>query len=149
MTSGTEAGKDIRIARFLARRGAPGSFAYAAFTVLVVTLTGLWKLHPVPVVTVIVVNLATGWVRRRLSQRFDQDYETNPRLWAGLFLASSMVFAVTWGLFTILVARTFGLGWEMLLTKVFASGAVFFWNFGARSQFIFKPLESTQKKASG
>ena len=41
------------------------------------------------------------------------------------------------------------LGWEMLLTKLFATGAVFFWNFGARSQFIFKPLESTQEKASG
>jgi len=122
MTTGTEAGKDIRIARFLARRGAPGSFAYAAFAVLVVSLTGLWKLHPVPVATVIVVNLATGWVRKRLSHRFDSDYETNPRLWAGLFLASSMVFAVTWGLFTILVARTYGLGWEMLLTMLVTTG---------------------------
>lgn len=33
------------------------------------------------------------------------------------------------------------LGWEMLLTKLLATGSVFFWNFGARSQFIFKPLE--------
>ncbi len=38
----------------------------------------------------------------------------------------------------------FGIGileWEMLLTKICATGSVFFWNFGARSQFIFKPLE--------
>ena len=122
MTTGTEAGKDIRIARFLARRGAPGSFAYAAFTVLVVSLTGLWKLDPFPVAAVILVNLATGWVRKRLSQRFDSDYPASPRLWAGLFLASTMVFAVTWGLFTILVARTFGLGWEMLLTMLVTTG---------------------------
>lgn len=33
------------------------------------------------------------------------------------------------------------LGWEMLLTKLCATGVVFFWNFGARSRFIFKPLE--------
>jgi putative flippase GtrA len=33
-------------------------------------------------------------------------------------------------------------GWEMLLTKVCATGAVFFWNFGARSRFIFKPLQN-------
>ena len=31
------------------------------------------------------------------------------------------------------------LGWEMLLVKVCATGSVFFWNFGARSQFVFKP----------
>lgn len=37
------------------------------------------------------------------------------------------------------------LGWEMLLTKICATGAVFFGNFGARSQFIFKPLADTQK----
>ena len=31
------------------------------------------------------------------------------------------------------------LEWEMLLVKIIASGSVFFWNFGARSQFVFKP----------
>lgn len=39
----------------------------------------------------------------------------------------------------------FGIGvlnWEMLLVKVGATGMVFFWNFGARAQLIFKPLES-------
>ena len=39
-------------------------------------------------------------------------------------------------------------GWEMLLTKIFATGAVFFWNFGARSRFIFKPLRNVQNKES-
>jgi putative flippase GtrA len=35
------------------------------------------------------------------------------------------------------------LGWEMLFTKICATGSVFFWNFGARSKFIFKSLENT------
>ncbi len=122
MTEGTEAGKDVRIARLLARRGAPGSFAYTAFLVLVVSLTGLWKLEPVTVAVMISVSLATGWVRKRLSFRFDTDYQTNPTLWAGMFMGSSMVLAVTWGLFTILVARTYGLGWEMLLTMLVTTG---------------------------
>ena len=30
------------------------------------------------------------------------------------------------------------LGWEMLFVKICATGSVFFWNFGARSQFIFR-----------
>ena len=122
MTVGTEAGKDVRIARLLARRGAPGSFAYTAFTVLVVSLTGLWKLEPVSVAVMISVTLATGWVRKKLSLRFDTDYQTNPTLWAGMFKGSTMVLAITWGLFTILVARTYGLGWEMLLTMLVTTG---------------------------
>jgi signal transduction histidine kinase/ActR/RegA family two-component response regulator len=122
MATGLEAGKDVRIARLLARRGAPGSFAYAVFTLLVVSLTGLWKHEPVLVAVAIGVNLVTGWVRKRLSNRFDVDYPGNPVRWAGMFLAATMVFAVSWGLLTILVAWTFGLGWEMLLTMLVTTG---------------------------
>ena len=32
------------------------------------------------------------------------------------------------------------LGFDMLLTKICATGMVFFWNFGARSNFVFKPM---------
>jgi signal transduction histidine kinase/CheY-like chemotaxis protein len=122
MKAGTEAGKDIRIARFLARRGAPGSFAYAAFTVLVTSFTGIWKLEPVPVASIIVVNIAAGWIRRRLSRGFARDYPANPTQWANLFLAATLVLGITWGLFTILVARTYGMGWEMLLTMLVTTG---------------------------
>ena len=38
------------------------------------------------------------------------------------------------------------LGWEMLFVKLCATGSVFFWNFGARSEFIFKPLECAHEK---
>jgi putative flippase GtrA len=41
------------------------------------------------------------------------------------------------------------LGWEMLFIKLCATASVFFWNFGARSQFIFKPLEKAQKQQEG
>jgi putative flippase GtrA len=37
-------------------------------------------------------------------------------------------------------------GWEMLFTKICATGAVFFWNFGASSRFIFKPLKNARIK---
>ena len=30
------------------------------------------------------------------------------------------------------------LGWEMLLTKILATGSVFFWNFGFRSRYVFR-----------
>ena len=34
------------------------------------------------------------------------------------------------------------LGMEMMLTKLFATGSVFFWNYGARAHFVFKPIAS-------
>jgi len=37
-------------------------------------------------------------------------------------------------------------GWEMLFIKLCATGSVFFWNFGARSQYIFNPGEGAHKK---
>jgi len=43
----------------------------------------------------------------------------------------------------------FGIGilnWEMLFVKLCATGSVFFWNFGARSEFIFKSLERAHEK---
>jgi putative flippase GtrA len=30
------------------------------------------------------------------------------------------------------------LGWEMLLTKICATGSTFLWNFGLRSRFVFR-----------
>lgn len=42
----------------------------------------------------------------------------------------------------VLLAGIGWLGWEMLFVKVCATGLVFFWNFGARSEFIFKPLHN-------
>ncbi len=34
------------------------------------------------------------------------------------------------------------LGFNMLLTKIGATGMVFFWNFGARSNFVFKRMRN-------
>ena len=104
MTTGSEAGKDIRIARHLARRGAPGSYAYVIFTVLVVGLTGLWKSDPVTAGILVAVNLTSGWFRKRLSLRFDADYPANPSRWAAHFLGVTLVFAVAWGFLTIMGA---------------------------------------------
>jgi signal transduction histidine kinase/ActR/RegA family two-component response regulator len=122
MTPGTAAGNDTRIARLLARRGAPGSFAYAAFTALVLSLTGLWQEEPVLGGVALGVNLLAGMVRKRLSQGFDRIYPEHPRLWAGLFMASTMVFAVTWGSLVILVAHTYGMGWEMMVAMLVTTG---------------------------
>ena len=77
MTPANAAGNDTRIARLLARRGAPGSFAYAAFTALALSLTGLWREEPVWAGVFLGINLLTGVVRRRLSLGFDRIYPTH------------------------------------------------------------------------
>ena len=60
----------------------------------------------------------------------------------------SLVFLISFiGLCLNQVVLYLGIGilsWEMLFIKLCATASVFFWNFGARSQFIFKPLEDKQ-----
>jgi putative flippase GtrA len=41
------------------------------------------------------------------------------------------------------------LGWEMLLTKILATGSTFLWNFGLRSRYVFKSLNPTQGNGQG
>jgi len=61
----------------------------------------------------------------------------------------SLVFLISFmGLAVNQLVLYLGIGileWEMLLTKILATGSVFFWNFFARSQFIFKPLRDQGK----
>jgi putative flippase GtrA len=40
------------------------------------------------------------------------------------------------------------LGWEMLLTKILATGSVFFWNFGLRARYVFRPAEQGSELGS-
>jgi putative flippase GtrA len=55
----------------------------------------------------------------------------------------SLVFLVSLvGLILNQMILFLGIGWlewEMLLVKIMATGSVFFWNYGARSRFVFKP----------
>jgi signal transduction histidine kinase/ActR/RegA family two-component response regulator len=122
MAIGTEAGSDRRIARLLAQRGAPGSFAYAGFLALVMGVTGLWRLEPVFATVLMTIMVLTGLVRRRLSRRFDETYGQHPGLWVGLFLTATLIFAATWGTATILVVKTYGMGWQMLMTMLVTTG---------------------------
>jgi len=122
MTPGNAAGNDNRIARLLARRGAPGSFAYLAFTAVAAAVTGIWRVEPVAVGIFLAVNLVAGAVRRRLSHNFDSLYPPHPAAWAWSFLATTLVFAVTWGAFVMLVARTYGVGWELLVAMLVTTG---------------------------
>lgn len=52
-----------------------------------------------------------------------------------IFLVSGLGLVVNQGVLYVGIGV---LGWEMLLTKVLATGSVFLWNFGIRSGFVFK-----------
>ena len=56
-----------------------------------------------------------------------------------VFVISFIGLAVNQGVLYLGIGM---LGWEMLITKVIATGSVFFWNFGLRSQYIFKPMKN-------
>lgn len=122
MTFSTTATNDIRIARALAQRGAPGSFAYAVFVALVAGLTSLAQSEPLKVGIIFTVMLAAGVLRKFLSRTMERDYEKNPRQWANSFQLATVVFALNWLAFVHLVMITFGPGWEMTLTLIVTTG---------------------------
>ncbi|MFT5372706.1 MAG: putative flippase GtrA [Lysobacterales bacterium] len=55
-----------------------------------------------------------------------------------VFLVSAIALSVNQ---TALYVGIEILGWEMLFTKLCATASAFFWNFGARSLYVFKPLQ--------
>jgi signal transduction histidine kinase/ActR/RegA family two-component response regulator len=122
MTIGTTARNDIRIARALAQRGAPGSFAYAVFVALVAVLTTLVKLDPVNVGIIFSAMLLAGVIRKKLSCGMEKKYEANPTRWANSFQIVTISLALIWVGFVHLILSTFGVGWELTLTLIVTTG---------------------------
>ncbi len=122
MIFGKTAATDIRIARALAQRGAPGSFAYAMFVGLVAGLSKLFDHEPVKVGVIFGVTLLIGGYRRYLSANMEKDYPHDPQRWALAFQLATFCFAICWMAFVILVLMTFGPGWEMSMTLIVTTG---------------------------
>jgi len=122
MTLSTTATNDIRIARALAQRGAPGSFAYAIFVALVASLTSLISQDPIKVGILFGVMLVAGFYRKHLSRTMERDYQKDPKRWANAYQVTTILFALNWLTFVFLVMGTFGTGWEMTLTLIVTTG---------------------------
>ena len=124
MTGITSACHDIRIARTLARRGELGSFAYAVFTLLVAGFTRAWTLEPWIVGCLVGLQLVAGTVRLRICRRFEAHYPQHPLRWSGAYRGTTLLFALTWGVFTQVILYHFAVGWELVLTMLVTTGLV-------------------------
>ena len=122
MTFGTTATNDIRIARALAQRSAPGSFAYAIFVALVAGLTSLASHEPFKVGVIFGLMLITGFIRKHLSRTMETRYLQNPGRWANAFQLATISYALNWVAFVILMSGKFGNSWEMTLTLIVTTG---------------------------
>ena len=122
MTFGTTATNDIRIARALAQRGAPGSFAYAIFVALVSGLTSLGSLEPGKVGIIFTLSLMTGLFRKHLSRTMETAYPQNPQKWANSYQLATISFALNWLALVFLAMGSFGSGWEMMLVLIVTTG---------------------------
>ncbi len=122
MTFSTTATNDIRIARALAQRGAPGAFAYAVFVALVAGLTSLAQQEPLKVGILFGMMLGAGFLRKHLSRTMEDQYPKNPGRWANSFQFGSIFFAMNWLSFVLLVLNSFGSGWEMTLILIVTTG---------------------------
>lgn len=69
----------------------------------------------------------------RSGARFEKSHEL-----VLVFIVSAVGLVINQGVLALLVE---GQGTDVLLSKISATGSVFFWNYGARHHFIFKPTE--------
>ncbi len=122
MAKTVTARNDVRLARLLARRGAPGSYAPFAMTVLVTIFVGLWKIHPVHSAGFVAATLAAGIMRNRLSRQFPRLYADDSDRWYLLFRGTTLFYALVWGLFTSYIQVMYGVGWQTLLTVLVVTG---------------------------
>jgi putative flippase GtrA len=58
-----------------------------------------------------------------------------------VYLVSTVGLAINQ---TVLYVGIDLLGWEMIVTKLVATGVVFFWNYGARAHFVFRPADQVR-----
>jgi signal transduction histidine kinase/ActR/RegA family two-component response regulator len=122
MTATTSARNDIRIARTLARRGDLGSYAYVMFTLLVTAFTWVWQKEPVLVGLLVVLQLGAGIMRKYLSRRMEAIYPERPVWWASAFQITTLVFAVAWGAFVMVMNFHYHMQWEMILAMLVTTG---------------------------
>lgn len=55
-----------------------------------------------------------------------------------VFAVSGIGLAINQAVLWLLIEKW---GWELILAKVGATGTVYFWNYGVRRNFIFRPAE--------
>jgi signal transduction histidine kinase/ActR/RegA family two-component response regulator len=119
---GADSTHDIRTARLLVSRAAPGNFAYGACTLLVGVLISIWKVHPAAWLALIGVQLALGALRRSRCRRFETLFPREPGLWIRQFRLASLGLAISWGLLAVLITTTYGVGPELMLIMLVTTG---------------------------
>ncbi|MBK8166636.1 MAG: response regulator [bacterium] len=116
------ANHDLRIARLLASRAAPGNLAYTACSLLVGALIAVWREHLWAWALLTVVTAALGLRRRALCRRFESRYPRDPARWERDFRLASLGLAGSWAALVVLVTMHYGVGAELVLVLLVTTG---------------------------
>ena len=122
----------MKIVRYFFVGGAAGVIDFLLFALLVKFFRFYW--FPAAMASFVTATAANYWLSIRhvfdSGVRFSRQHEV-----ALVFFVSGIGLAINQFILWILIET---LQWDPLLAKVFATSAVFFWNFSARHKFIFK-----------
>ncbi len=123
----------MKIARYFLVGGTAACIDFLLFAALVKGLDVNWMLAGVVsfcFATVMNYGLSVRHVFRS-GVRFRRRQEISL-----VFLASGVGLVTNQAVLAALIDRV---GWDPILAKIGATAAVFFWNYGARRHYIFKP----------
>ena len=92
-----------------------------------------WPWFPVSIVTFIIATFVNYFLSIRFVFESGARYKKHVEI-AAVYFVSALALAVNQ---LVLYSTIEVLGWHLLVSKVVATGTVFFWNYFSRSKFIF------------
>ncbi len=117
-----DAALDRRADAQLAARTRRVAFVYVPVLLLLAVITDLKDVAPWPMAGLAGLYLGTGFLRRRLADTFERDYDTDPARWRSRFAYLTLAPAGLWGLLLPLIGIALGFGWTFLVCLLATCG---------------------------
>ena len=92
-----------------------------------------WPWAPVSIITFILSTLTNYFLSIQFVFESGAHHKKHVEL-LGVFIVSSLALVVNQALLYLAIEI---LGWHLILSKIVATGVVFFWNYYGRAKFVF------------
>ena len=92
-----------------------------------------WPWVPVSIVTFMLATLANYFLSIKFVFESGARHQKHVEV-LGVFIVSSLALLVNQATLYFAIEV---LGWHLIISKIFATGFVFFWNYFGRSKFVF------------
>ncbi len=106
----------------LAKRAMRVIWVHNFLSLIVAFVTDLYRLEPAGTALYTLVSMALGYLRLRTAHQFQRIHVTQPRRWLGMFMALTMLQALSTGAVIPAVFFSHGAGWAFIICLLSVTG---------------------------